>query len=203
MPRLRLAALALMAAAAPSLAETRPLPRPEPSGEICGDAELVGTPVPPVDGEGGCGIAAPVRLEAVAGVRVEPPATVACETARALGEWLAEGPGAGFVALGERLEAVVVLDAYACRPRNREAGAKLSEHAFGRAIDVAGFRLADGTRVSVLDDWGGTRWGPLLRRIHAAGCGPFGTALGPEANPLHADHLHFDVAERGSGPYCR
>jgi len=26
--------------------------------------------------------------------------------------------------------------------------------------------------------------------------------LGPEANPLHADHLHLDAADRKSGPYC-
>jgi hypothetical protein len=198
-----LAAVALTAVAAAPAADPRPLPRPAPAGEVCGEAGLLGVALPPVDGEGACGIAAPVRLEAAAGVAVEPPATVECGTARALAEWLEAGPVAGFAALGERVEAVTVIDAYSCRPRNREAGEKLSEHAFGRAIDVSGFRLGDGTVVTVAGDWRGSRWGPVLRRIHAAACGRFGTVLGPEANPLHGDHLHLDVAERGSGPYCR
>ena len=51
------------------------------------------------------------------------------------------------------------------------------------------------------EDWGTKDWGPALRRTYAAACGRFGTVLGPEANPLHGDHLHLDVAERRS-PYC-
>ena len=33
---------------------------------------------------------------------------------------------------------------YACRSRNNVRGARLSEHAFGNALDVAGFKLANG-----------------------------------------------------------
>jgi hypothetical protein len=185
-----------------SVAGAQPLPRPKPEGEVCGDSALVGTTLPAVTGEGGCGIGTPVRLSAAAGVGLEPPATVACEAARALAEWLREGPGANFAALGQRLEAVTIVDAYSCRNRNRASTGKLSEHAFGRAVDVGGFRLGDGTRVTVREGWTAPRWAPVLRRIHDAGCGPFGTVLGPDANPLHADHLHLDVARRRSGPYC-
>ena len=32
-------------------------------------------------------------------------------------------------------------------------GAQLSEHAFGNAIDVSGFKLADGREISVVRDW--------------------------------------------------
>jgi hypothetical protein len=178
------------------------LARPHASGAVCGGAELVGVALPRRDGEGACGIAAPVRLEAAAGVAVEPPAVVACEAARALADWLAEGAKPEFAAAGEELAAVTVVDAYSCRGVNREAGAKLSEHAFGRAIDISGFRLGDGSTVTVLEGWGEARWGPVLRRVYGAACGTFGTVLGPEANPLHADHLHLDVAERRSGAYC-
>jgi hypothetical protein len=143
-----------------------------------------------------------VRLDAVAGVAVEPPAVVTCATARALKGWLRVGPEASFAALGRRLEAVTVADAYSCRNRNRSASSKLSEHAFGRAIDVSGFRLDDGTVVTVREGWESPPWAPVLRRIHGAGCGPFGTVLGPEADVLHADHLHLDVEARQSGPWC-
>ena len=56
--------------------------------------------------------------------------------------------------------------------------------------------------LTVAGDWGSARFGPVLRRIHAAGCGPFATTLGPGADALHADHLHYDVARRRR-PYCR
>jgi hypothetical protein len=39
---------------------------------------------------------------------------------------------------------------YACRSRNNRAGARLSEHASGRAIDIAGIGLRDGQEITVL-----------------------------------------------------
>jgi hypothetical protein len=182
----------------PAIAEAPPPPRPSPASEVCGDPVLAGTQLPAIVEEGGCGIAAPVSLAAAAGVALEPPATVACGTARALGAWLE-----GSAAFAAGLEAIVVVDAYSCRNRNRAEDGELSEHALGNGIDIAGFRLGDGTIVTVREGWSSPEWGPTLRRLHRAGCGPFGTALGPDANPLHADHLHFDVETRRSGPYCR
>ena len=149
--------------------------------------------------EGGCGIAAPVRVTTAAGIALEPPPILACDTARALAEWLRGGARPAFAALGHRVRAAVVVDAYSCRNRNRAAEGKLSEHAFGRAIDISGFRLDDGTIVSVRQGWTSPRWSPVLRRIHDAGCGPFGTALGPPANPLHADHLHLRLCQAALG----
>jgi hypothetical protein len=44
----------------------------------------------------------------------------------------------------------------------------------------------------------------MLRRIHAAGCGPFRTTLGPGSDGFHEDHLHYDIERRrGGGTYCR
>jgi hypothetical protein len=184
-------------------AEPRPVPRPVPPAAVCGEAELVGAPLTAQVGEGGCGVAAPVRLEAAAGVALEPPATVACETARALLAWIEGGAKPAFAAEGRSLAAVTVLDDYSCRGVNRDPEAELSEHAYGRAIDIGGFRLGDGATVAVREAWSASEWGPALRRVHAAGCGVFGTVLGPDANPLHADHLHLDTEARRSGPYCR
>jgi hypothetical protein len=87
---------------------------------------------------------------------------------------------------------------YACRGRNNQPGQRLSEHGRGRAVDVGGLTLVDGSQISVLADWPGRG----LREMHAAACGPFSTVLGPEANAFHRNHLHLDTA-RGRGPYCR
>lgn len=197
------AGIALVALLVPLAAEERPPPRPRAPAEVCGDPALVGVPAPAIAEPGGCGIAAPVRLSAAAGVALEPPALLACGTARALAAWLDGGAKPEFAKAGAPLAALTVVDAYSCRNRNRAAQGKLSEHARGHAIDIAGFRLADGTTVTVGDGWASPTWGAVLRRLHDAGCGPFGTVLGPEANPLHADHLHLDVEARRSGPYCR
>jgi hypothetical protein len=43
----------------------------------------------------------------------------------------------------------------------------------------------------------------FLRRLHKGACSVFGTVLGPEANELHRDHFHFDLASRRSTAFCQ
>jgi hypothetical protein len=45
--------------------------------------------------------------------------------------------------------------------------------------------------------------GAFLHRLHKGACGVFGTVLGPEANELHRDHFHFDLATRRSSALCQ
>jgi hypothetical protein len=96
-----------------------------------------------------------------------------------------------------------VVASYACRTRNSQAGARLSEHAVGNAIDIAGIGLANGEELTVLDDWNSGREGRILREAHSSACGTFGTVLGPNSDRFHRDHFHFDVASYRSGAYCR
>ena len=66
------------------------------------------------------------------------------------------------------------------------------------AIDIAGFRLEDGTRISVVDDW--DEDGPrsvFLRDVRDGACDLFATVLSPDYNAAHRDHLHLDQAARG------
>lgn len=42
----------------------------------------------------------------------------------------------------------------------------------------------------------------FLRQVHKDACGIFGTVLGPEANDLHKDHFHVDLAARRHGAFC-
>ena len=173
------------------------------AGGLCGRASIRGTVIAPVVGAGGCGIAAPVRVTQVSGLALTRPARMDCETATALDTWVRNGViptvgarGGGAVALG-------VAAGYSCRTRNNRPGARMSEHGLGRAIDVAGIRLADGGEISVARDWGGGTEGRMLRAMWRAACGPFGTVLGPEADRYHRDHFHFDTARYRSGSYCR
>jgi hypothetical protein len=79
----------------------------------------------------------------------------------------------------------------------------LSEHSFGKAIDIAGIGLKSGREITVLTGWNSSRDSAALRRMWRAACGPFGTVLGPNANRFHRDHFHFDTASYRSGSYCR
>ena len=105
--------------------------------------------------------------------------------------------------MGGGLSGLRVAAHYACRTRNHQPGALISEHGKGKAIDIAALQLRDGSEISVLDDWGQGPKGRVLRQVHRQACGPFGTVLGPESDRFHRDHFHFDTARHRGGPYCR
>ncbi len=104
---------------------------------------------------------------------------------------------------GQKLVRVENLGSYNCR---NIAGAKArSEHSRANAIDVSAFVLADGTRISLKDDWGddGDK-GAFLRGVRDGACAIFTTTLSPDYNAAHADHFHFDLAPRmGGWSLCR
>lgn len=187
----------------PAPRRARAAPAPRDGDALCGDPRLTGARVPEVTGSGQCGIVQPVRLSAVAGVRLTRPVTVGCEVARALADWTetVAKPAAQTVA-GAPLQTMTPFAGYACRPTNSQIGARLSRHARGEAIDIGAFMLADGREVSVLNGWRGRDAG-FLKAAWRGACGPFGTVLGPDADRWHRDHLHFDVAHYRGGPVCR
>ena len=104
--------------------------------------------------------------------------------------------------LGARITKLWIMGTYSCRTRNNRVGARLSEHAVGRAIDIGGFWLGNGRQITVLKNWGQGTAGEFLRAVWKKACGAFKTVLGPEANKYHLDHFHFDTAYRNSS-YCR
>lgn len=173
-------------------------------GGLCGDPALVGTVSGLVPGRiGGCGVERAVRLESVHGVRLSQPATLDCPTARTLGQWVDQSAKPEVARMGGGLSGLRVAAHYACRTRNHQPGARISEHGKGKAVDIAALQLRDGSEISVLDDWGQGPKGRVLRRVHRQACGPFGTVLGPESDRFHRDHFHFDTARHRGGPYCR
>lgn len=176
-------------------------------GGLCGRRSIRGTRIGTVRGEGGCGIRNAVRVSQVGGVDLNQPSQIDCGTARALDDWVRTGLSPTLGRTGGGAVALRTGPGYACRGRNNQPGAKLSEHARGRAIDITAIELADGTDISVLDDWdaegNGSAKGRILRTLHRAACGPFGTVLGPDADAYHRDHFHFDTADYRSGPYCQ
>ena len=93
------------------------------------------------------------------------------------------------------------MGSYACR--NVAGTGRLSAHASANAVDIAGFRLADGRRISVLNDWNSDspQVRAFLRTIRDSACKRFGTVLSPEYNAAHRDHLHLETSPMR--PLCR
>lgn len=133
-------------------------------------------------------------------VAIEPRPTLACPLITAVDRWmLADVQPAAAAWFGEAVVEVRQLSSYACRSMNGQPGARISEHAFGNALDVAAFRLASGREVTVKNGWrGAPDERGFLRQIHAAACTRFSTVLGPDADAFHYDHLHLDLARRAS-----
>ena len=172
-------------------------------GSVCGDPAIKGSTIAPIASRvKGCGLEDGVKVTSVAGVKLTIPAEIDCATAKALKTWVEKSAIPAVGKRGGGLSALQVAGSYACRPRNNQKGAKVSEHGRGRAIDIGAYVLANGTTVSVLKGWGSGTSGVVLASMRKEACGPFNTVLGPGSGSHHRDHLHFDTA-RGRGPYCR
>lgn len=97
--------------------------------------------------------------------------------------------------LGSPVTKVDHFGTYACRTIYGRPGGRPSEHARANALDVAGFRLADGRRITVLKDFGrDTPEGRFVRAARDGACQVFGVTLSPDYNAEHADHLHLNPA---------
>lgn len=178
--------------------------RAQRRGAVCGDVALQGEAIGYVPGRiKACGIKDAVRVRSVSGIKLSQSAVIDCTTARALKTWVERGVKPAIGTRGGGVAQIRVAAHYACRTRNNQPGAKVSEHGKGRAIDISGFRLLDGTRITLLRGWGSKSFGSALRKMRAVACGPFGTVLGPGSDRFHNDHFHFDTARYRSGTYCR
>jgi hypothetical protein len=83
---------------------------------------------------------------------------------------------------------------------NGDPNAHISEHAFGNALDIAEFELADGHKISVQYGWHGTpEEQGFLHDVQLAACEEFSTVLAPGANVYHYNHIHVDLMRRTSG----
>lgn len=172
-------------------------------GSVCGDIDIQGKPVGNVPGRiKACGIKDAVQVTSVSGVALSRPSTMDCGTAIALNKWVDKTVKPTFKRRGPVVE-IQVAAHYACRTRNNRKGAKISEHGKGRAIDISGFKMADGEVVTVLNGWRKNPSKRQLTKIWRGACGPFGTVLGPNADRYHRDHFHLDTARHRRGTYCR
>ncbi|MEA3024945.1 MAG: hypothetical protein QOF91_230 [Alphaproteobacteria bacterium] len=129
-------------------------------------------------------------------VAVSPPAVLLCSMAEAVAQFIRADVGLAAASLGAPLAAVTDLDSYECRSRNRIAGAKLSEHGKGNALDISAIKLRNGALFNLTDPVVSR---PFREQLRTAACARFTTVLGPGSDSYHSDHIHLDLAERSHG----
>ena len=163
------------------------------------------TPLPDQSFSPSCTAYGAVQLTYIApGIAITNTKALRCEVALPLSQWL-QGPVqiAAKRWFGARVVRLDSMGTYSCRNviGNAASSNKLSEHARANAVDVGGFLLSDGRRITVLNGWRGTEdEAGFLHEIHDSACRRFITVLSPDYNAAHANHLHFDM---GGSNYCR
>jgi hypothetical protein len=173
-----------------------PGPR-ELSGRAClarlATQEVHYRPVDPVSApDARCKVDTAVRVSRIE-AGLNRPAVMSCALASRLDDFEREvvQPVAA-EELGQRVVGINHMGSFSCRGIN--SGSHLSQHALGRAIDIAGFRLSDGSTVSVEHDWSEPGQKRLfLRHLARRACGYFSVVLTPDSNAEHYDHIHLDI----------
>jgi hypothetical protein len=166
--------------------------------------------VPDVESERGCQIENAVEITAVGNVKLTRPALLTQDMAIRLGRWVKDvlEPEAKKT-FGSQLAAMDVGGSYSCRniygkPFGGRFAGHLSEHAFANAIDIGGFRLADGRDVEYLKHW--HRAGhssTFLQNTSLAACEIFNTTLTPDYDRFHRNHIHLDASPKKEGETTR
>ena len=155
-----------------------------------------------IDGPGICGMTRPLKVSALSNgtIGTDKVLTIDCPMIPALENWLRDVVQPDAQARFRQPVAILnVFGAYSCRSIDNAPGARLSEHAFGNAIDVAGFTLANGQKLTFVADWkgDGTQEAAFLHEVHAGACSYFTTVLGPGSDVFHYNHIHLDLANHG------
>lgn len=151
----------------------------------------------------GCAIANPVLVDNLGkDIALSPEALLDCPMAVAAARFMQTTMEAEAKSdLGTGLAGIEHASAYVCRPRHGQS--KLSEHAFGNALDIQAFELEDGREIAVRAGAPGAE-SRFLDSSRKAACGPFKTVLGPGSDADHALHFHLDLAPRRSGgTFCQ
>ncbi len=194
----------LRAPAPPTVAQANAADNDTLRAQVLASGRLVGEALPPIDDKGGCIVAAPLRVDAVVladGTKVvlSPAVIMRASLASAVADWVREDLAPAF-AKGDRLTGIEGAGGYECRSRDRTAGAKLSEHAIGDALDLHALRTANGKLFVMAPSKDDPEEARTLRaRMKTTACGRFATVLGPGADRFHAEHLHIDLAVRRNG----
>lgn len=180
-----------------------------PENRLClsqlGASRASFTPLPDQYYGAGCSAVNAVRLASLrsdsSSLGLTNLGPVTCPLAETFAAWARFGADrAAQQILGSALVRIETMGSYNCR--NVAGSERRSAHATANAIDVSGFVLADGRRITVSGDWHSQspRVRQFLTTVQGSACKRFGTVLGPAYNAAHRDHLHLELSGKA---FCR
>ena len=182
-------------------------PRPETRACLAelGASKAAFSPLPDKYYGAGCSTLGTVQISSVksddAKLALTNLGPVTCPLAETFAAWARFGADrAAQQILGSPIVKIETMGSFNCR--NIAGSPRRSAHATASAIDVSGFVLADGRRITVSGNWNDPS--PKVRQffatIQASACKRFGTVLGPAYNAAHYDHLHLEMS---SSAFCK
>ena len=147
----------------------------------------------PAPARGACRVNTPVRAYNGATASFSPAVETSCAMLVAWSDLEPVIQRAARSHLGSPVRTVRNFGSYSCRGINGNSS-RPSLHATARALDIAGFELANGRVVTVLDGWRSSRAERrFLRLVRDAACRGLGVVLSPDSDRRHRDHLHIDL----------
>lgn len=164
--------------------------------QVLASSSLRYTAVPDSEPAAGCPLQNSVRVQG-SKVRLSSSFLATCPLAAAYALFERHGlqPAAQAV-FGQPVVRIDHFGSFACR--NIARSSRRSQHASANALDMAGFHLQDGTRITVARDWQGDGdKARFLRQVRDAACAAFNVTLSPEYNAAHRDHFHVDMGGFG------
>jgi hypothetical protein len=168
---------------------------PDLCREVLRTPHINATPIADKVQPNGCGWTNAVRVREVGGAEIGLE-QLTCEASVALALWVEQDVQPLAVAMfGSRVTWMQDMGTYSCRNMigNKRWVNMRSQHSLANAVDIGGFRLANGKQMSITKDYqADSPEGRFLREAHMRACRYFRVAIGPEFNEAHRDHLHFD-----------
>lgn len=127
-------------------------------------------------------------------IKLESAVTIRCTLALELTAWIRDD----LTAIAKRHDTGVAevtgVGGYACRTRNHQSDAPVSEHASGNAFDLQSIKFTDGRVIELTKFDAATK--DIRSEIQKSACARFLTVLGPGADASHDNHVHLDMRRR-------
>jgi hypothetical protein len=137
------------------------------------------------------------------GLAVSPASLMTCPLAESLVRWARDVVAAEADRhLQSKPTKLLIGTSYQCR--DQRSGGKLSEHAFGNAVDVMGLEFDKRGPLAIGSQTEGSPEAAFQDAVRKGACPVFTTVLGPGSDAAHGDHLHLDMrARKGDYRICQ
>lgn len=145
---------------------------------------------------GNCPLKSPVRVQRFGLVTLNSSFLASCRLALSSAMFISQiAKPQAQATLGSPLVYIEHAGGYVCREQDDSLQSQLSEHASGTALDVAGFRLADGRNITVSTRWQGEdAEADYLHLLLIKSCPYFGNVIGPDHYAAHVvNYFHFGM----------